>query len=138
MRLLIVTPEFPPHAGGGIGRYYELLSAALAAGGVEVTVIVASPFSAHDDYTTPLGVKVRFVRLDRVEAVAERLSHLAATPMLRRWMAAGRAAAEFVREGDNEFDAIETADFGLLFAPILALTDRPPVNITLHGSIGQI
>jgi len=58
--------------------------------------------------------------------------------MLRRWMAAGRAAAEFVREGDNEFDAIETADFGLLFAPILALTDRPPVNITLHGSIGQI
>ena len=138
MRLLIVTPEFPPHAGGGIGRYYELLSAALAVGGVEVTVIVASPFSAHDDYTTPLGVKVRFVRLDRVEALAERLSHLAATPMLRRWMAAGRAAAEFVREGDDEFDAIETADFGLLFAPILALTDRPPVNITLHGSIGQI
>ena len=138
MRLLIVTPEFPPHEGGGISRYYELLSSAFQAGGVAVTVLVASPFSAYDDYTTPEGVEVRFVPLDQVEALAEQLSHLAATPMLRRWMAAGRAAADFVRERGDEFDAIETADFGLLFAPILALTDRPPVNVTLHGSIGQI
>jgi len=138
MRLLIVTPEFPPHQGGGISRYYELLSSAFAASGIAVTVLVASPFPAYDDYTTPQGVQVRFVHLDRVEILAEQLSHLAAAPMLRRWMAAGRAVAEFVRERGHEFDAIETVDFGLLFAPILALSDRPPVNVTLHGSIGQI
>jgi len=138
LRVLIVTPEFPPHRGGGISKYYELLAGALAEAGATVTVLVASPFSAYDDVTTPQGVDVRFVPLEQVESSAAGLTQFASTPMFRRWMAAGRAAAEFVRQRANHFDVIETADFGLLFAPIIALADRPPVSVTLHGSIGQI
>jgi glycosyltransferase involved in cell wall biosynthesis len=138
LRVLIVTPEFPPHRGGGISKYYELLAAALAEAGATVTVLVASPFSAHEDVTTPQGADVRFVRLEQVEDLVAGLTQFAAAPMFRRWMGAGRAAAEFVQQRVNHFDVIETVDFGLLFAPIIALADRPPVSVTLHGSIGQI
>jgi glycosyltransferase involved in cell wall biosynthesis len=138
MRLLVVTPEFPPHSGGGICSYYDLLCDALAQAGADVHVVVATPFSAYPDYQTPSGVKVSFIPLNRVEAHAARLSKFAAAPMFRRWIGAGLAAAERVQQIGSDFDVVETADFGLLFAPLVALADRPPLTIALHGSIGQI
>lgn len=138
MRLLVITPEFPPHSGGGICRYYELLCDALAQAGAAVHVVVSTPLSEYPDYETPSGVKVSFIPLHQVEAQADRLTKFGAAPMFRRWIAAGLAAANRVREIGSGFDVIETADFGLLFAPISALPDRPPVSVTLHGSIGQI
>ncbi|MDR1989807.1 MAG: glycosyltransferase [Acidobacteriaceae bacterium] len=138
MRILIVTPEFPPHSGGGILKYYALLSDALAQAGASVTVLVATPFSAYDNYTTRDNVSVRFVPLADVEQQAARLSHLSAAPTYRRYIAAALAAAAVVRATADHYDRIETTDFGLLFAPLVTLTNRPPVAVTLHGSIGQI
>jgi len=137
MRLLVVTPEFPPHAGGGIQKYYALMTAAWCAAGADVCVLVASPYSQFDGYDAG-GLRVRFVPLDDVNRHVERLPHLAAAPLFRRWIAAGRAAADWVNRRGDHFDAIETTDFGLLFAPVLALDNRPPTVVKMHGSLGQI
>jgi glycosyltransferase involved in cell wall biosynthesis len=137
MRILVVTPEFPPHTGGGILRYYALLARAWAAAGAEVTVLVASPFSEFPNEVVD-GVRVVFTTLEHVQRHADRLSHLAAAPMFRRWIAAGLAAADIVQERVDHYDVIEVTDFGLLFAPILAMTSRPPVVVAFHGSVGQI
>ncbi len=138
MRIAIVTPEFPPHAGGGILKYYDVLADALVAAGASVTVLVATPFSAHQDYTTSSGVEVRFVPLADVERHAARLTHLAAAPMFRRWIGASLAAAEAAQPLLEGVDAIEAADFGLGFAALLGLAERPPMLIRMHGSLGQL
>src|SRR5439155_12552728 len=83
MRVLLVTPEYPPHIGGGILKYYALLTAAWAAAGAEVTVLVSTPFSSFEDYEHH-GAAVRFVSLDAVNRHADHLTHLAAAPMFRR------------------------------------------------------
>jgi len=138
MRLLVVSPEFPPHAGGGILKFYSVLVEQLAMAGTEVTVLVASPFSAHADYETPAGVRVRFVSLHDVDRHTSRLEHLAAAPLFRRFIGAAGAAAEFLRHHVDEFDVVEATDFGLLFAPIVASGEGPPVIVRMHGSLGQI
>jgi glycosyltransferase involved in cell wall biosynthesis len=137
LRILILTPEYPPHAGGGIAKYYELVARELAAAGAGVTVLVATPFSSYPDYQQA-GVNVRFVPIEEVHRQANHLTHLAGTPTFRRWIGAGAAAAEWVASRRDAFDVVEVADFGLLFAPILTLEDRPPVSVTFHGSVGQI
>jgi glycosyltransferase involved in cell wall biosynthesis len=138
MRLLILTPEFPPHTGGGILKYYSLLADSLRELGTEVTVLVSSPFSSFDDYTTRTGIDVRFVPSADVAREAARLTHLAAAPMFRRFVAAALAGGRHAALNADRYDAIETTDFGLLFAPLLVASDRPNVLVTMHGSLGQI
>jgi glycosyltransferase involved in cell wall biosynthesis len=138
MRVLVVTPEFPPHTGGGILKYYDLLVPHLVRAGADVTVLVATPFSAFDDYVTPDGVSVRFVPLPEVERHAGRLAHLEAASVYRRYVAAGLAAADIVSSLADRLDLVATTDFGLLFAPLLTLDSRPPVVVSMHGSLGQI
>ena len=53
VRVLIVTPEYPPHAGGGILKYYRALAPALARQGCQVTVLVAAPTSPDFLTTMP-------------------------------------------------------------------------------------
>lgn len=137
MRVLVVAPEYPPHTGGGILKYYNLLAEAWAATGVDVTVLVSTPYSSFDGYERN-GVAVRFVPLADVQRRAAKLSHLAQAPQFRQWLAAGLAAAEWVRQYGDAFDVVETTDFGLLFAPLVCLESRPPVLVKLHGSLGQI
>lgn len=137
MRLLVVTPEYPPHHGGGILKYYALMTAAWKAAGVDVTVLVATPFSAFDDYVHD-GVPVRVVPLEQIDRHSSRMSHLAPVPLFRRYASAGAAAADWIRTHGDAFDIVETTDFGLVFAPIVAAADRPPVVVKLHGSLGQI
>lgn len=137
MRILVVSPEYPPHSGGGILKYYELMAAAWAAAGSSVCVLVATPYSSFADYERN-GVRVRFVPLEHVNRHADRLSHLASAPTYRRWIAAGLAASDWVRSNGDAFDVIETTDFGLLFAPLLCVRDRPPLVVKFHGSLGQI
>jgi glycosyltransferase involved in cell wall biosynthesis len=138
MRIQIVTPEFPPHAGGGILKYYDLLASSLVAAGARVSVLVASPFSEFADYRTRDGVDVQFVTLQEVDEQLAVLPHLAAAPAVRRYLAAGLAAAHRIARRVDAIDAIETTDFGLVFAPLVSMADRPPVVVKMHGSLGQI
>lgn len=137
MRILMVTPEYPPHAGGGILKYYATLARALNAAGADVRVLVATPFSAFEDYDDR-GVRVSFVPLADVQRHADHLTHLAAAPTYRRWLAAGLAASDWIRREGDDVDIIEVTDFGLLFAPLVCRSDRPPVVVAFHGSVGQI
>ena len=138
MHIAIVTPEFPPHTGGGILKYYAVLADALVAAGATVTVLVATPFSAYPDYETSSGVRVRFVPLADVERHTARLTHLAPAPLLRRWIGASLAAADALAAITPAVDAVEAVDFGLGYAALLCRTDRPPVLVRMHGSLGQI
>ncbi len=136
MHLVIVTPEYPPHAGGGILKFYRVLAPRYAAAGHRVTVLVANPF--HDrvaDYEHN-GVVVRSVPRQTVRTCASRFPHLSAAPLLRQWLGAASAAA---REAfDCSPDVIEATDFGVMFAPLLIREERPPVIVQMHGSLGQI
>ena len=138
MHIAILTPEFPPHMGGGIQKYYAVLADALVAAGAMVTVLVATPFSAYANYETPTGVRVRFVPLADVERHTARLTHLAPAPLLRRWIGASLAAADALAAITPAVDAVEAVDFGLGYAALLCRTDRPPVLVRMHGSLGQI
>jgi len=138
MRLLVVTPEYPPHSGGGILKYYALMTAAWQAAGARVSVLVTSPYFEVDDHTLRDGIAVYGVRAAAIERYASRLTHLATAPIFRRWIAAGLAATDWIRDRRDDFDVMETTDFGLLFAPIVSMTDRPPLMVKLHGSLGQI
>lgn len=137
MRLLVITPEYAPHSAGGIFKYYDLMTSAWTAAGAQVSVLVCTPYSSFDDYERD-GIRVRFVPLDQIDRHAARLTHLAAAPTYRRWIAAGVAASDWLRSRADAFDVVETTDFGLLFAPLVSVPNRPPLVVKLHGSLGQI
>lgn len=136
MRLLIVTPEYPPHQGGGIAKYYGTLAPALVRAGATVTVVVASPFSdAFPDYEHD-GVRVHAVSRSDIDRRSDDMPHLSATPRFRRSLAAARAARDRAA-AIGAFDCVEATDFALQFVPFL-LDDGPPVVVQCHGSTGQI
>jgi glycosyltransferase involved in cell wall biosynthesis len=137
MRLLYVTPEYPPHAGGGIATFYAVLLPELARMGHDVRVVVANAFSeAHPGYTAD-GVRVEFVGTDRMARTLAALSQFAEVPTLRRHLAAAWAAWDAVGDHDG-FDVVETSDWGLLFVPWILSRPRPAIVVQGHGSIGQI
>ena len=137
MRILIVTPEYPPHTGGGILRYYHALAPALVRQGCEVTVLVAAPTSADFAERVEDGVRVVPVPIAAVDARESSLAQFSAAPHFRRWLAGALAAHEVAR-GLGKFDAVEATDFGLGFVPFVLAADGPPVLVEFHGSLGQI
>jgi len=70
--------------------------------GSEVSVLVSSPYSSFEDYDDN-GVKVRFIPLQDIAWHDAHLSHLAAAPLYRRWIAAGLAAGAAI---EVEFAAV--------------------------------
>ena len=132
-----MTPEYPPRASGGIGRYYAELAPALAGVGCDVHVVVAAPFSEDAADGTDRGVHVHAVPRSAIDARAASMGQFAASGTFCRWLAAAWAAAD--RAGEcPQADVIEATDFGLMFAPFVLAHDGPPVLVQLHGSIGQI
>ena len=138
MRLLLVTPEFPPHSGGGLLRYYANLVPGLARAGCRVTVLVAAPFADEfPGYETDDGVRICAVGREAIDAADRSLAHLSAPAVFRRWLAAGWAAYRWA-EGAGAFDLVETTDFGLGFVPFVVGSPGVPVVVRAHGSLGQI
>jgi glycosyltransferase involved in cell wall biosynthesis len=137
VRVLIVTPEYPPRASGGIGRYYAELAPALAAEGCDVHVVVAAPFSEDAPDGCLDGVQVHAVARRAIDARAAAMGPLSASGTYRRWLAAAWEAAD--RAADcGPVDVVEATDFGLMFVPFLLAGAGPPVLVQMHGSIGQI
>ncbi len=137
MRLLIATPEYPPHEAGGIARFYATLAPALVRAGCDVTVVVASPYSdAFPSYEHD-GVRVHFVPAAAIDRCSMDMPHLSAAPLFRRLVAAARAG-HAAAAGLGPFDVIEATDFALPFVPFLLDGAPTPVAVQCHGSIGQI
>jgi glycosyltransferase involved in cell wall biosynthesis len=136
MKLVIAVPEYPPHTGGGLAKFYGTLAPAMVRAGCDVTVVVASPFSADFESYEHDGVRVRCVAQAAIQMRADDMSHLSATPVFRRWLAAARASRDLVESCQP--DCIETTDFGLQFVSFLASPAPSPVIVQCHGSLGQI
>jgi glycosyltransferase involved in cell wall biosynthesis len=136
VRLTIITPEYPPHANGGIARFYGTLAPALVRAGCEVDVIVANPFSNAFPAYEHEGARVQFVAPEVINRRANDFSQFSAAPTFRRWLAAGQVAADLA--ADRAPDGIETTDFGLPFVPLVTSPATAPVIVHFHGSLGQI
>jgi glycosyltransferase involved in cell wall biosynthesis len=137
MRLLILTPEYDG-SGGGIMTFYQALTPALQAEGVDVRVIEGSAFHGAEDKSSRCqnGVRVETLELNRVRRWHCKFSHLAALPGLRRHLAAAWAMWEQAGFGEDA-DIVEACDWGLLFVPP-ALDRTRPVVVQCHGSMAQI
>src|SRR5438309_5796811 len=134
MRVLIVTPEYPPDSGGGIGSFYSELVPGLEANGCEVSVLRGSAF-LHDRGLHSKD-KVSVLEQSRFKRWLDRFNHLAMFPTLRRHLAAAFALHEQIEAGAG-YDVVEVTDWGFLFLPWLSQS-HPRVLIQLHGSCGQI
>lgn len=137
MRVLIVTPEYPPDFGGGIGSFYGALVPALEETGCEVSVLRGSAFvHASASATSVADSDVSTLHEEQFNAWMERFVHLGVFPQLRRHLAAAFALHEQV-DGGKGFDIVEVTDWGFLFLPWM-LTTGTRVLVQLHGSCGQI
>jgi glycosyltransferase involved in cell wall biosynthesis len=137
MKLLLVIPEYPPHAGGGIVTFYENLVPELVRSGCEIHVVVGSALSGKMQDNSGKGVTVEFLDPDVVTANLDQFSRYHAFPDLQRHLAAAWAAWQQAGRGQG-YDLVETTDWGLLFVPWVTDADSPPTVVELHGSIGQI
>jgi glycosyltransferase involved in cell wall biosynthesis len=137
MRILLVLPEFPPQYGGGIATYYVELVPALASHGHDVDVLVGSAFTGQRPRRDEDGYSVEFLDVERRQQASEEFAAYEAVPPLRRSLAA--AWALFQQGGGGEdYDVVETTDFGLLFLPWVTSENSPPVLVQLHASNGQV
>jgi glycosyltransferase involved in cell wall biosynthesis len=137
MRVLILAPEYDGF-GGGIMTFYRGLAPALRSAGVELRVIEGSAFHAAEkrDTRTVDGVAVQTLEKARLVRWWARFRSFAATPGLRRHLAAAWAMWEQADFGEG-CDIVEACDWGLLFVPPTVEMTRPLV-VQCHGSVGQI
>ncbi len=136
MKVLIVSPEFPPDHGGGIITFYRDLTQALVQLGCEVHVLKGSAYvNGQPDYEID-GIKVSVLQTKRFTDWIERFGHFSMFPDLQRHLAAAFAMHEQALECEA-FDAVEVTDWGLLFLPWM-LSSKSSVLVQLHGSCGQI
>lgn len=136
MRLLVVTPEYLPTAGGGIVTFYRHLLPVLARAGARVTVLVGSAVSQPGGRAVQDGIEVVGLEAARFAAWRARLPQWAIAPHVGRHLAAAWALREQAASL-GEFDAVEAADWGLLAVPFV-LDPLAPVQVRCHGSAGQI
>jgi glycosyltransferase involved in cell wall biosynthesis len=136
MKILLVTPEFPPDFGGGIITYYQNLAPALRAHGCSVEILKGSAFTHGGKDYVHEGISVSVLETARFAKWLGCFDHFAMFPELRRHLAAGFALHELAKKGDG-FDVVEVTDWGLLFLPWMIEADAR-VLVQLHGSTGQI
>jgi len=136
MKILLVTPEYPPDFGGGIGAFYRTLVPALQKLGGKISVLKGSAFVHGGDTYEHDDVSVRTLETARYQRWLERFVHFAMFPDLRRHLASAFALHEQADEGDG-FAAVEVTDWGLQFLP-WAIQSKAKVLVQLHGSTGQI
>ncbi|MBD2508827.1 glycosyltransferase family 4 protein [Nostoc muscorum FACHB-395] len=137
MKLLFIIPEYPPCSGGGIATFYSNLLPELSRQGHQVRVVVGSAFSpALTDYQVN-GLTIEFLKPQAVNANLAKFNRYHAIPEFQRHLAAAWTIWEQVN-GGQEYDLVETTDWGMLFAPWIVSENSPPTVVQLHASIGQI
>lgn len=135
MRILIVTPEFPPDYGGGIVTYYRDLTDAYRTLGHEVCVLKGSAF-LHTNQPQNQDEQINTLETSRFHTWMERLGSVGLFPGLQRFLAAAYAIHEQV-DGGERFDLVEVVDWGMLFVPWVTEA-RCKLIVQMHGSTGQI
>jgi glycosyltransferase involved in cell wall biosynthesis len=131
--VLLVSQEFPPETGwGGIGTYVSILAPALAAAGVEVTVLSVVPGQERRAEHRADGVSVLRAPLPRLRG----LGRVTRMPHTARRLALARAVRREVRDLAVRPDVVECPEWGAegLLLPALGL----PVVVRLHSSAAQL
>jgi len=136
VKILLITPEYPPDLGGGIVTFYRDLVPALRKQGCEISVLKGSAFVHGAEPYEYEGVGTLTLETPRYHQWLEQFAHFAMFPELRRHLAAAFALHEQAGEGDG-FDAVEVTDWGLLFLPWV-IQSKAQLLVQLHGSTGQI
>ncbi len=136
LKLLLVTPEYPPDFGGGITTFYRDLVPALWKQGCEVRVLRGSAFVHGAEAYHHKCTSVVTLETARYRKWLERFGHFAMFPDTRCHLAAAFAMHEQADAGEG-FDAVEVTDWGLLFLPWVLQT-KAQVLVQMHGSTGQI
>ncbi|GAB4369336.1 MAG: hypothetical protein Kow00121_09160 [Elainellaceae cyanobacterium] len=137
MKILFVIPEYPPYSGGGISTFYKYVLSELLRYGFNIHVLVGSAFTSKQKEYELEGITVKFLDSNSVTYNLKKFDRYRAIPEFQRHLAAAWTAWEQVN-GGQEYDLVETTDWGLLFVPWIASPDGPPTVVQLHASIGQI
>jgi len=136
VKVLLITPEFPPDFGGGIVAYCRDLAEGLREHGCTVDILRGSGFTHGSNSYEHEGFRISVLETERFHSWFDRFGHFAIFPMLRRHLAASFALHEQATQ-QNTFDIIEVTDWGLLFLPWVVEAQENLV-VQLHGSTGQI
>ncbi|MFT3661627.1 MAG: glycosyltransferase family 4 protein [Gordonia sp. (in: high G+C Gram-positive bacteria)] len=136
MKVLMVSWEYPPVVVGGLGRHVHHLAEALAAAGVDVTVLTRRP-SGTDASTHPTDDTV--VNGVRVIAAAEDPTHFDFGVDMMAWtlsMGHSFIRAAIARLRDDERPDVVHAHDWLVAHPAIALSDffDVPLVATLHAT----
>lgn len=138
MKVLFVLSEYLPDSGGGIITYYAGILPHLVRAGHEVDVLVASREAMDRAPGEIDGVRVSYLRGDLLAAHESGFARFRIEfPSLCAFLPIAWAAYDQCRAGEG-YDLVETTDFPMLFAPWMLGEARAPVNVSLHGSPGQI
>jgi glycosyltransferase involved in cell wall biosynthesis len=137
MRILCVTPEYPPNYGGGIITFYKNLLSHFILAGYKVDVIVGSAVTSNLSSYEDGGIKVSFLDQRLVDSYVYKFERYKVMPELQRHLAAAWAIWEQAKCG-HEYDLVEVTDWGMLFVPWIVSANSPPTVVQLHASIGQI
>lgn len=136
MKALFVLPEYFPQSGGGIATFYQFLLPELARQGLEIHVIVGSPFTPEIQAFCQGEVKVQYLDKSIFQTFLSKFSHYYGITHLSKYLAS--AWATYHQAQSIDCDLIDTTDWGLSFIPWTILDDSPPTLVQCHGSIGQI
>src|SRR5689334_11073940 len=137
LRLLLLTPEFPPTSGGGIVTFYRHLLPEYRRLDAQVTVLVGSACHQPGGRWQYDGFDVVGLEAGAYQAELARFAHLAAASEVMRHLAASYALYATAR-ALGEFDVIEASDWGLPAAAWVLERDPVPCVVQAHGSAGQI
>lgn len=138
MKILFVLSEYLPESGGGIISYYGGILPGLVEAGHEIHVLVTRADRVDLGDCEIGGVRVSYLKSDFLRKATSGFGrYRVGYPTFWAFLPAAWAACEQTRHGEG-FDLIETTDFSLLFAPWVVAADAPPVNVSLHGSCGQL
>ena len=138
LKLLYILSEYLPEYGGGIISYYAGVAPHLVRAGHEVDVLVASTAFLDRPTQSLDGVLVSYLKSEFLSPAYEgfaRFRH--GYPSFSAFLPVAWAAFQQVKGGAG-FDLVETTDFPMLYAPWVVEEVGVPVNVSLHGSPGQL
>lgn len=138
MKLLFVLSEYLPESGGGIISYYAGMLTHLVHAGHETHVLVAATNFLDQPDRVIDGVRISYLQSKSLNAFSgsfERFRH--GYPAFSAFLPVAWAAWQQVSGGEG-YDLVETTDFPMLYAPWVATEAMTALNISLHGSPGQL
>lgn len=137
MNIVLVSYEFPPQFGGGIGTYVEAMTRILAARGHGVTVVTVTNASTPHREWVPVVGGVEGAGISVVRLPLPQVAGADPWGTIKFWQAHSDHVSGFLQKltRDGSVDVIEFADYRAEAAAYLADTkkgNRPPVVVKLH------